>query len=360
MTIDFTTMDGYEFEDYISNLFRGLGFEVEATNYSNDGGIDLVATYSQPIFAGKYIIQCKKWTGPVGQPEVRDLYGVVMDCRANKGIIITPSDYTQQAYDFAKGKNIELINGVILRKIVGNISEINEVSQFKQNDVFRNEQYTYLKKNITEEPNVDSHYLQMINYLREYLKKQDVSACTTALFEEIIQWTDQLIVRCYKTPSKLNDRQIALMLKAEAYIHTGKLAEATEILLKSNHFWLRNTYAGTNSEAGGRISHVGCFSLISWNLYAAYKHINYEKGCDLLISQFVKPAVIEPYFGKLFVYPKGKISSTHNGKTKHIYLSSFYEDEIADPTYFYSQFYLKTAQEYAKEIDAVFKLHGIL
>ena len=146
MTMDFTTMDGYEFEDYISNLFRRLGFEVEATNYSNDGGVDLVATYSQPIFAGKYIIQCKNWTGPVGQPEVRDLYGVVMDCRANKGIIITPSDYTQQAYDFAKGKNIELINGVILRKIVGNISEIKEVSQFKQNDVFRNERYTYLKK----------------------------------------------------------------------------------------------------------------------------------------------------------------------------------------------------------------------
>ena len=112
MAIDFTTMDGYQFEDYISSLFRRLGFEVEATNYSNDGGVDLVATYKQPVFSGKYIIQCKNWTGPVGQPEVRDLYGVVMDCRANKGIIITPSDYTEQAYAFADGKNIELINGI--------------------------------------------------------------------------------------------------------------------------------------------------------------------------------------------------------------------------------------------------------
>lgn len=97
-------MDGYQFEDYISNLFQKLGFSVEATDYSNDGGIDLVATYEKPIFSGKYIIQCKNWSGPVGQPEVRDLYGVVMDQRANKGILITPSDYTQQAYDFAKGK----------------------------------------------------------------------------------------------------------------------------------------------------------------------------------------------------------------------------------------------------------------
>lgn len=31
MTVDFTTMDGYQFEDYISNMFRKLGFEVEPT-----------------------------------------------------------------------------------------------------------------------------------------------------------------------------------------------------------------------------------------------------------------------------------------------------------------------------------------
>ena len=43
-------MDGYQFEDYISNLFRKLGFAVEATDYSNDGGIDLIATYEKPIF----------------------------------------------------------------------------------------------------------------------------------------------------------------------------------------------------------------------------------------------------------------------------------------------------------------------
>ena len=57
MPVDFTAMDGYELEDYISGLFRQLGFEVEETSYSNDGGVDLVATYNQPIFAGKYIFK---------------------------------------------------------------------------------------------------------------------------------------------------------------------------------------------------------------------------------------------------------------------------------------------------------------
>ena len=57
MNVDFSAMDGYEFEDYISNLFRRLGFEVEPTNYSNDGGVDLIATFNQPIFSGKYTLQ---------------------------------------------------------------------------------------------------------------------------------------------------------------------------------------------------------------------------------------------------------------------------------------------------------------
>ena len=121
--MDFTTINGYEFEDYVSNILRNMGFEIEQTTYSNDGGIDIVANYNKPIFSGRYIVQCKNWQGNVGAPEIRDLYGVVMDQRANKGILITPSDFTEQAYEFAKGKNIELINGVVLRTLSDSSSE---------------------------------------------------------------------------------------------------------------------------------------------------------------------------------------------------------------------------------------------
>lgn len=361
MPIDFTTMDGYQFEDYISDLFRKLGFYVETTSYSNDGGVDLIATFSQPIFSGKYIIQCKNWVVPVGQPEVRDLYGVVMDRRANKGILITTSDFTQQAYDFAEGKNIELINGTILKKVIDDMTENSEINQHKQNDLFRNERYTYYKEIIISEPNVASHYLQMINYLREYVKQQNPEVCTLELFEEIIRWTEQLITRCYKNPSKLSDKQTALMFEAEAYIHIGKLAEATEILLKCNSFKIRygDDIFGTN-KINGRICHVGCRNIIPWNLYAAYKYINYDKGCNLLASEIKNLENKKSYFGRLFVYPKGGISSSGNEKTQHIYISSFYEDEIREPTFFYTRFYQKTQDEYKKEIDYVLKLHGII
>ena len=105
--MNFSKMSGYEFEDFIANLLRQKGFKVTQTDYSNDGGVDLIAEYNQPLFSGKYIVQCKKYTDNlVGQPELRDLYGVVMSESANKGILITTSDFTTQAKNFAKGKNL--------------------------------------------------------------------------------------------------------------------------------------------------------------------------------------------------------------------------------------------------------------
>lgn len=361
MAIDFTTMDGYEFEDYISNLFRGLGFEVEATNYSNDGGVDLVATYNQPIFAGKYIIQCKNWISPVGQPEVRDLYGVVMDQRANKGILITPSDYTQQAYDFANGKNIELINGDMLRKLLVVDSESGIVTEkSKDNVAFRNERYLYYQKSIIEEPNNPLNYLQMIEYLREFVKEQNIQMCTVELFDDIILWADKLINRCFKTTSKLIDKETATMFKVEAYIHTGRLAEATEQLLKIKRLSVKRL-----STFDFRNSVVYDGNLLAWNLLAAFRQINYLRGCNLITAKlngnFTKIDYYEAeVFGNLFVYPIFSMRTIGSGKTKHLKMVGFKKCDIKNPMFFYREFFNKSPEEYACEIDTIFKLNGMI
>ena len=362
--IDFKSMNGYEFEVFICDLFRHLGFKVETTNYSNDGGIDLVATYSQPIFSGKYIIQCKNWEGTVGQPEIRDLYGVVTDQRANKGILITPSDFTQHAYDFAKNKNIELINGSILRDL------INEESIDASSNIvvpkFHTERYSYYHNSILEEPNNASNYLQMIEYLREYVKQQDDEFCTIELFNDIIDWTNKMINRCFKTSSKNADKVMALRILAEVYIHIGRLEEATELLLKSNQFEIFNFssqryYSDFDGEG------YSYQRILSWNLYAAFKHIGYSKGCELIISKlkYFTGNLADEYYhtgllGKFFVYPKLRFTTIGSGKTKHLDVSTFFKKDLKDPKYFYKKFYTLSNKEYAEKIDEVFKLHGII
>lgn len=109
--MDFSTKNGYEFEKYITELLSNLGFQAQQTSLSGDGGVDIYAYYDKPFLKGNYLIQCKNWTYPVGQPQVRDLFGVVMSRRANKGVLVTTSSFTEQAKEFANGLNIELIDG---------------------------------------------------------------------------------------------------------------------------------------------------------------------------------------------------------------------------------------------------------
>lgn len=106
-----TQAKGVAFEELCLDLVRAMGFSATTTSATADGGIDIIATSTQPLFSGKYIIQCKDWSNTVGEPVVRDLYGVVHAESANKGILITTSKLTKAAQRFAEGKPLELIDG---------------------------------------------------------------------------------------------------------------------------------------------------------------------------------------------------------------------------------------------------------
>lgn len=110
--------DGQEFEGVTQRLLSSMGLRMTTTKVSGDGGIDLIAISESPVFAGTYVIQCKDWSTPVGEPIVRDLYGVVTSERANKGILITTGRFTAAAVQFAEGKPLELIDGAMFDQLL--------------------------------------------------------------------------------------------------------------------------------------------------------------------------------------------------------------------------------------------------
>lgn len=115
---DVDKLSGIEFENVCQVLVEKMGFTTQTTKASGDGGIDLIAYNHQPLLSGKYIIQCKRYAGSVGEPIIRDLYGVIMSERANKGILMTTGHFTKSAISFAEGKPIELIDGVKLKELL--------------------------------------------------------------------------------------------------------------------------------------------------------------------------------------------------------------------------------------------------
>ncbi|MCH8878050.1 MAG: restriction endonuclease [Chloroflexi bacterium] len=108
---------GIAFEARVEKMLKAMDLQTINQKSSADGGIDIVAYSEAPIFAGKYMIQCKDWQKPVGEPIIRDLYGVVLAEGANKGILVTTGSFTRSAERFAKGKPIELIDGRKLRAL---------------------------------------------------------------------------------------------------------------------------------------------------------------------------------------------------------------------------------------------------
>ena len=111
-------LSGVEFEQVCQRLVEKMGFSTQTTKASGDGGIDLIAFNYQPLLSGKYIIQCKRYAGSVGEPIIRDLYGVVMSERANKGILMTTGHFTKSALAFAEGKPLELIDGTKMKDLL--------------------------------------------------------------------------------------------------------------------------------------------------------------------------------------------------------------------------------------------------
>ena len=108
-------IDWEEFEHLVRELFEKEfavnGGEVKVTQSSRDGGVDAIAFDPDPIRGGKIIIQSKRYTNVVGVSAIRDLYGTVLNEGASKGIIVTTSHYGNDAYEFAKGKPLTLLEG---------------------------------------------------------------------------------------------------------------------------------------------------------------------------------------------------------------------------------------------------------
>lgn len=113
-------LDGMSWRDFellVGEAFRQRGYAVAETGGGGaDGGIDLVLVKGSE----RFLVQCKQWRAyrvPVNV--VRELYGVMAAKGAAGGFVVTSGRFTDDAMEFARGRNIELLDGEKLRSMIG-------------------------------------------------------------------------------------------------------------------------------------------------------------------------------------------------------------------------------------------------
>jgi restriction system protein len=99
-----------EFEEVIATLFANMGYTVELTKQSRDGGLDVIAIGKE--IAGislRMLIQAKKPDSSdkaIGVSFVRDLIGVVDIQRATHGILATTARFSSDAHRLIEDNNL--------------------------------------------------------------------------------------------------------------------------------------------------------------------------------------------------------------------------------------------------------------
>ena len=95
-------MDGHDFEYVCADILRAKGFQnVTVTRGSDDQGVDVIAEQS----GIKYAVQCKRFSGSVGNKAVQEVHFGKTYYHCHVAIVMTNSYFTKSAKDAASESN---------------------------------------------------------------------------------------------------------------------------------------------------------------------------------------------------------------------------------------------------------------
>lgn len=95
------TLDGWEFEEEVSRVFKANGCKTRVTKKTGDGGIDIIL-YKDNL---KYIVQCKHYKEKLSPEPMRALWGCKDDFGADGVIMVASSGVTDSSKDYIKNKD---------------------------------------------------------------------------------------------------------------------------------------------------------------------------------------------------------------------------------------------------------------
>jgi restriction system protein len=106
-------MSPEEFEHYCAAVLRERKWKALVTQASNDQGADIVADKR----GLRIVVQCKKYSKPVGNRAVQEVVAAIAHENAQRGVVVTTSAYTPAAISLAASNRVLLLHHADLHRI---------------------------------------------------------------------------------------------------------------------------------------------------------------------------------------------------------------------------------------------------
>jgi curved DNA-binding protein CbpA len=103
-------MNGRQFEVLLENFFANKGYRVGRIGSRGELGADLLLNDAQ----GRMIVQARRWTGVVRHEAVQHAVVAMARYGADRALVVTPSDYSEQAVTAAHSSGVTLWNRATL------------------------------------------------------------------------------------------------------------------------------------------------------------------------------------------------------------------------------------------------------
>jgi hypothetical protein len=112
---DIDAMSGLEFESFVGDLLKSLGYSgVEVTKSSGDQGVDVIASKD----GTKYAIQCKNYSSPLNNKPIQEVTTGKAVYGCDVGVVLTNSTFNQHAVEAANATGTLLWDRQILQKML--------------------------------------------------------------------------------------------------------------------------------------------------------------------------------------------------------------------------------------------------
>jgi len=136
---DYTTLNGYEFEEFLKELFTALDYIVVKTPLSNDKGADLVISKDGVLT----VVQAKKYSAKVSNKAIQEVVAAKAVYNCEKALVVATNEFTKSAVELAMSNKVELWDK---HKLDETLDSINNVA--RQN-------YSNLQNGIIENDLID-------------------------------------------------------------------------------------------------------------------------------------------------------------------------------------------------------------